>query len=47
MTLERTMATLTATMLAMLAGSGAEAQVTEVRLRVNGVACPFCAYNME
>lgn len=33
--------------LALATGSAASAQVTEARLRVDGVACPFCAYNME
>ncbi len=32
----------------LFTGAGpAQAQVTEVTLRVNGLACPFCAYGLE
>ena len=31
---------------ALLAGA-ADAQVTEARVRVDGLACPFCAYGLE
>lgn len=36
-----------AALLTLTAGSTVSAQVTEARLRVDGMACPFCAYNME
>ena len=36
-----------AALLALVAGSTASAQVTQVQLHVKGMTCPFCVYNME